>query len=206
MARFLGASGKVIAIDSSEFMISAAQERAKNTKLPVIFQVADVHQLKFANNMFNAARAERVFQHLADPKQALAEIMRVIHPGGRIVITEPDWGTLIVDNLKDKETTRAIINNQCDFIRNGWIGRQLPILFKEVGFKDIRVIPHTLTFTDFNITDEIFSFSKAAERVVKSNRISTEDAQKWVRNLHIAHQEGSFFSSITLFSVCGVKK
>ena len=57
-------------------------------------------------------------------------MVRVTRRGGRIAVFDFDWDTLIIDH-PDKETTRTIVLTYLDSIRNGWIGRQLPRLFKE---------------------------------------------------------------------------
>ena len=44
--------------------------------------------LEFADATFDACRADRVLQHLLDPGRAVAEMVRVTRPGGRLVICE----------------------------------------------------------------------------------------------------------------------
>jgi hypothetical protein len=55
---------------------------------------------------------------------------RVTRPGGRVVVFDFDWDTLIIDHPA-KATTRTIVLSYSDAITNGWIGRQLPRLLKE---------------------------------------------------------------------------
>jgi len=59
--------------------------------------VADAHSLPFPSESFDGAWADRTFQHLADPLAALRELVRVVRPGGRIVIADPDYGTQVVN-------------------------------------------------------------------------------------------------------------
>ena len=86
--------------------------------------------LPFPDGTFDVCCAARLLEHLSDAERALTEMVRVSRLGGRIVVFDFDWDTLIIDH-PDKETTRTIVLSYSDSIRNGWIGRQLPRLFKE---------------------------------------------------------------------------
>jgi uncharacterized protein YbaR (Trm112 family) len=48
--------------------------------------VGDAHQLPFRDNVFDQVFAFNVFEHLANPKKAAAEILRVLKPGGSVAI------------------------------------------------------------------------------------------------------------------------
>lgn len=57
----------------------------------VDFQVADVHRLPFDDNTFDVTHAHQVLQHVADPVQALREMVRVTRPGGIIAVRDSDY-------------------------------------------------------------------------------------------------------------------
>ncbi len=126
LAKIVGTSGRAVSIDNSETMILEARKRTAELNITnVDFKVGSADRIDFPDETFNACRADRVFQHLQDPKKALSEIIRVTRKGsGRITIFDPDWDTLVIDS-KFKETTRRILQMRSDSFRNGWIGRQL---------------------------------------------------------------------------------
>ncbi len=50
---------------------------------------ADAAHIPFAGGVFDAVICAELLEHLPDPRPVLAEAARVLHPGGRIVITVP---------------------------------------------------------------------------------------------------------------------
>jgi len=51
----------------------------------------DVLSLPFPDASFDAVIAAEVLEHIPDDEQAMAEIARVVRPGGRIAVTVPRW-------------------------------------------------------------------------------------------------------------------
>lgn len=204
LAQIVGSTGRVVGVDNSETMIAEARKRAEGLNLPVEYRVGDAHNLDFADNTFGGCRADRVFQHLEDPWQALAEMIRVVRPGARIVVVDPDYETLVVD-VPDRALTRKILNFYCDSIRNGWIGRRLPGLFKKSGLTDIAVITDTLVLTDYALANQIFEFESTVERAQEAGVVSAAAAANWLDRLEEASQAGRFFLAVTGFGVSGRK-
>lgn len=54
---------------------------------PEIDLIGDAHRLPFADATFDAIVCTEVFEHLLEPPSAAAEIVRVLKPGGRLVLT-----------------------------------------------------------------------------------------------------------------------
>ena len=183
-------------------MITEAKKINIRHQHSVQFLVGDSNCLAFENESFDCCRADRVFQHLENSKQALKEMIRVTKLNGKISVVDPDWGTLIV-NLPNRNLTRIILNNHCDFIRNGWMGRQLSSLFKEMGLCKIKVVPYVYFTSDYFIADKLFLFTKAAEHAMEVGLISKEEMYDWLNTLYCKKED--FFASLTLFIVCGIK-
>lgn len=66
-----------------------AAERANITNID--FEVADIHQLPFADNSFDIVHAHQVLQHVADPVIALKEMARVAKAGGLVAARDADY-------------------------------------------------------------------------------------------------------------------
>jgi ubiquinone/menaquinone biosynthesis C-methylase UbiE len=76
-----------IGIDLSQAMLSIAEQR------PILagrLQQGDVRDLPFASSSFDAAIAARVFSHVKELDIALAEVARVLSPGGTLIYTDID--------------------------------------------------------------------------------------------------------------------
>jgi SAM-dependent methyltransferase len=188
-------------------MIREARRRATGSGLPVEFRLGEAHRLEFADHTFDGCRAERVFTHLERPEQALAEMCRVTRPGGRIVITEPDVETCIVDS-PDGALTRRILNHYCDSLLNGWMGRQLPRLFHQAGLAEIMVTPWTNIGNRFSLTDPdggSFALQRAAALAQAARVVTAAEAAGWLGQLEGASQAGCFFQAMLLFTVSGRK-
>lgn len=76
-----GHQGRLEAVDSSPGMI----QKAKSNGTDVRFVEADVRALPFADESFDVVTARHMLYHVPDVPGALAEVRRVLRPGGRLV-------------------------------------------------------------------------------------------------------------------------
>jgi SAM-dependent methyltransferase len=79
-----------------ESQIEIARNQANDSKIKnVSFRSADIYELPFNNDSFDAAFAHTTLQHLSDPVKALREIHRVLKPEGIIGVRDDDVSSSI---------------------------------------------------------------------------------------------------------------
>jgi demethylmenaquinone methyltransferase/2-methoxy-6-polyprenyl-1,4-benzoquinol methylase len=86
LAGRVGSSGEVVAVDFSERMLELA--RAKGAGLPIRFEAGNALALQFADGEFDAATVGFGARNFSDLEQGLREMVRVVRPGGRVVVLE----------------------------------------------------------------------------------------------------------------------
>lgn len=202
MAQRVAPGGRVIAVDGSRNMIAVAQQRAEGCDLPVEFQVADAHRLPFADDSFDASRADRIFMHLESPAQALSEMKRATRRGGRVLIYEVDFETLTLD-MPQRPPTRSIVNTWCDGFRNGWLGRHIPALFRAAGLEDVHITPATL-WLRYPLAMQMVG-PATVERACTAGKLTPEEGEDWLRQLQQRYETGLLFCTLTGFLVLGRK-
>jgi arsenite methyltransferase len=84
---------RVVGVDIHPRMVERASERARGQGLAdrVEFRVADVQDLPFEDNVFDAVLSESVTAFPADKARAVAEYARVLKPGGYVGLGEATW-------------------------------------------------------------------------------------------------------------------
>ena len=124
-----------VGIDASPQMIEAARRETPETQE---FHVARAEQLPFDDATFDAALARWVVHHVDRPR-AFGEILRVLRPGGRLVITttDPDavhthWMTPFFPSLVSIERGRFPS------------GEALTGELESAGFDAVQVVPFVL--------------------------------------------------------------
>ena len=116
MAGHVQPGGQVHGVDLVARFLEEAQ--ARHGHLPGIqFHCATAEALPLGAGSVDAVYAERIFQHLLDPECVLQELARVLKPGGRCLILDPDWSTLQLEH-PDLATTQQVQRAWSTAIRN----------------------------------------------------------------------------------------
>jgi SAM-dependent methyltransferase len=204
MAKLVLPAGRAVGVDRSTAIIAEARRRAARAYLPVDLEVGDARHLEFPSAAFAACRAERVLQHIDDPQQVLAEMTRVVRSGGRVVVAEPDYGTLVVEGAQVEVTRRILIHRKGHF-RSPTIGRQLPGLFAQVGLAEVSVLLVTIASTELGHQQEQRVIRKYAEHAAADAVISAQEAATWLGDLRAAGRDGCYRHAATVFLVSGSK-
>ena len=201
LSSLVGSDGRVVGIDKSELMIGEARRRIAGTSLPIEYGVGDAHHLDFTDHSFDLCRSERVLLYVEDLQRVLEEMLRVVRPGGHMVLYDLDYGGVVVD-APDCELTRRIGQILTDSAPHGWVGRQLPRFFREKGLLDITISSHSVLLS-FPL------FRRVAEgplsRLLKAGEIFPTDVTAWFEDLKEADRKGCFFCAVLGFIVSGRK-
>jgi ubiquinone/menaquinone biosynthesis C-methylase UbiE len=201
LAQAVGPGGRVIGVDSSETMLEVARARAAQAQLPIEYVLADATQLPFTDASFDGCQASRVLGHLREPELALAEMVRVARAGARIVAADGDMDLLAIE-IADRVLARKIVHAACDQMAQGWMGRQMPRLFKQAGLSDIRCQGRIMSL-DYTFFQKVFT--GILQRAQASGAISAEELTRFWNELEQAEQEKRFFAGVGGFVVSGRK-
>lgn len=80
------------ASDFSHTAIQMAKNYQKSHKIEnLVFSVHDIQNLKFPDNYFDKIICFETVEHVTHPKKAIKELYRVLKPGGRLLLTTPNY-------------------------------------------------------------------------------------------------------------------
>lgn len=200
MARRVGPSGRAVGIDVSAPMIAEARRRSSADAPHIVYAVMDAQQLEFPDGMFDLCRTERVLRYVEEPAQALQEMTRVLRPGGRVVAFDFDSDATVID-APDVGLTRRVRELLDAAVPQGWIGRQLPRLFREAGLVEVAVVPHVLMLPTLESYRRLVGGT--LDLAVSTGRITAEELDRWWSDLARAEREGGFLVANLGFIVGG---
>ena len=131
------APGQVIGIDIEDSQFASAREQAERESINAEFRKASIYELPFESGFFDAVFSHAVLQHLRDPIAALAELRRVLQPGGFIGIRAGDMGGILIDAESDGPAKgfAAYLSNREKDGGDPYVGRKLARLLRKSGFK-----------------------------------------------------------------------
>ncbi|WP_020672347.1 class I SAM-dependent methyltransferase [Amycolatopsis nigrescens] len=88
---------RVVGVDLSAEQVGWANKRANGLGDRATFQRGTADELEFADGTFDAAVSIGSIKHWRDPRKGLAEMIRVLRPGGLLNVIEIDRGCLLSD-------------------------------------------------------------------------------------------------------------
>jgi len=162
------APGELHGIDIEESQIQIARIAAQagnhqNTK----FLTGDVTALPYEDNFFDAAHCHAVLMHIPDTQRALAEVKRVLKPGGilacRELITSSSFST---PNFMDElwiAFSRLMIANRA----HPNMGKFIKQMLRQAGFSNITT---TFLFEPFTSPEDITFFRNLSRAWILSDR------------------------------------
>jgi SAM-dependent methyltransferase len=140
LSQFL--SGEIrpgVACDMSADFLAEAKRRAQAAGLDIAFTQARAEALPYPDHSFEMLWAERVLIYVPEVRRAASEMRRVLRPGGRAALIEPDISTSTI-NLEDRALVRRVMGHEADSnVAHGWLPDLLRSVLEEVGFREIQL-------------------------------------------------------------------
>jgi ubiquinone/menaquinone biosynthesis C-methylase UbiE len=146
-----GTAVRVVGLDVSPAMLRRARDRV--AQLGVTLVTGDAEALPCRDGSFDAAVGHFVLVFLARPAASLAELRRVLHPGGRIAVTaltRPEataYGPVLEALGRRAPRARALLDRLCSLGTSA----HLAGLLARAGFRevDVQVLRHALRWASF---------------------------------------------------------
>jgi arsenite methyltransferase len=132
MAEDVGKRGQVQGIDISPAMVAMAIARCAG-KPSIQLQKAGATALPFKDASFDAVVSVQVFEYVDDLPKALSEILRVLKPGGRLLLIDSDMGSIVLNTAEPARMTR-VLNAWNEHLTHPYLPRTLAKRLKTAGF------------------------------------------------------------------------
>jgi SAM-dependent methyltransferase len=140
-------AARLVAVDRSPESLAQARRATEAAGLAnVRFEPADIMRLSFPDAMFDVVFVCFVLEHLADPPAALAELKRVLRPGGTITVIEGDHGSAYFhpDSGPARKAIQCLVDLQKEGGGDALIGRRLYPLLSAADFGSVHVSPRVV--------------------------------------------------------------
>jgi ubiquinone/menaquinone biosynthesis C-methylase UbiE len=132
MAVSVGPNGHVCGIDISEDMLNMSRKRCADQPWTE-YQRADATDLPYLDDSFDAAVSTQVYEYVADIPAALAELFRVTRSGGRVVVLDTDYSSLVIYTRDEARMKRVLSAWDEHFVHAG-LPRILTGHLRDAGF------------------------------------------------------------------------
>jgi ubiquinone/menaquinone biosynthesis C-methylase UbiE len=200
MAALVGPEGHVTGVDASDSMLTLSRRRFADPPLRERTSIlkAEATQLPFETGHFDAGVSTQVYEYVPDVDRALAELCRVLRPGGRALILDTDWDSLVWSTL-NPSLSNQFIDAWTKRFAHPHLPRTLQHRLRNAGFRvlpcDALVLlndtydPNTYSLTNSDIMAEF----------VQHHGLSAAAVADWKNSLEELGRRGLYFFSLNRY-------
>jgi ubiquinone/menaquinone biosynthesis C-methylase UbiE len=203
LADAVGPEGAVQGLDPSAPMNALARERVADRPWARIDD-GDALDLPYPDGAFDAAVSTQVYEYVADIPRALSELRRVLRPGGRALVLDTDWDS-VVWHAADRELQRRVLAAWEEHLVHPRLPRTLPGHLRRAGFRVTgrHLIPL------FNASYEQDSYSAQtmhtiARFVTGRQGLTRTDVDAWTADLRERGADDEYLFSINRYCFLAV--
>ena len=135
------APGQLVGVDPAQGFVDMARARFAERD-DVVFAVGDAVATGQPDAHFDLVIAHTVFSHLPDPAAALAEALRVLRPGGRLVVFDGDYATITVALREGDPLQTAVETVLRNLVHDPYVMRRLTAQAEAAGFETEQLEGH----------------------------------------------------------------
>lgn len=206
-AKLVGAEGHVRGIDISDAMIMMARTRC--AALPqASFAVSTATKLDAESGAYDAAVSTQVYEYVEDIEAALKELYRVLRPGGRALILDTDWDS-IVWHSSDRARMERVLTCWDDHLVDPHLPATLASRLRKVGMQVTRVEIIPMLSVGFQPHSYAGGMMKAIHGFVRqrgeAHGLSADDVQQWYDDQLRLAEKNAFFFSVNRYLFLAVK-
>ena len=198
IAASVGHKGRVCGIDISDEMLTMSRERCVSQPW-TDFQTADATKLPYPDDSFDAVVSTQVYEYVANVPAALAELHRVVRAGGRAVVMDTDYGSLVI-HTENEPRMELVLSAWNEHFVHGQLPRTLSGQLRDAGF----AIRHRDVIPMFNPEYHEHTYGThllgiMASFVVGRKTVSQEQADAWLSEFAELGKQGRFFFSLNRY-------
>src|SRR5262249_100998 len=184
-----------------EEMNAIALRRAHEAGLSDRIEVVrgDALALAFPDAYFDAAISTQVLEYVDDVDRALRELRRVLRPGGRLVLLDTDWDTLVW-SARDSDRSARILKAWGHHAPHAHLPRHLAPQLRTCGFEVTKVFSLTLLNTSCDQSTYSYNLAGLVAHFVRANgAVSEEELDAWQTELASLDNDGAYFFSLNRY-------
>jgi arsenite methyltransferase len=201
IAALVGDSGHACGVDSSEPIIRMARHIAPQAE----FLHGDATDLPVEDASFDVVTASQLLCFVADVGRALAEMARALRPGGRAVILDTDWGSLVW-NCRDRDLMDRAIALLTGPYADAHVPRTLTRRLSAAGFRVVG--RHSFTVLNWDRSPDTYAGQTAGfieAMMGASDAFTKADWDTWDADQEAMMAAGDFMFSLNRYAFTATK-
>jgi len=168
--------------------------------------VADAEALPLRSDFVDGCWSDRTFQHLANPRKALAELVRVMKPGATIVVADADYGTQTME-FPDQALAGKVFDFRARHMRrNGTLAHEMAGHFESAGLVDASAEKKDLVVRDPTSVDNVLGLRSWARTAQTQGAMEDDEVRRWESLYDDVVASSRFRWSVSFFLTSGRKK
>jgi len=195
MLEIVGNNGHACGIDNSEIMIRLARNICPDAS----FLIGEATEIPVEDSEFDALTTSQLLCFVDDVPNALRDFYRVLKPGGRMLILDTDWGSLVW-NSRNQSLMDKVMEMYTTPYTNPYIPRSLSRQITDAGFKSLD--RHSFALLNWERSPDSYSQQTSEfvrQLMEKSDNFTENDWVEWDRDLRETEAAGEYLFSLNRY-------